>query len=195
MATYKAEHLKAMIRQVVREEIKGVVSEVISEVLSDRYLKHLAESAAAARPRGVSMNLPIQGDDENDEETPTVLSNDILGVGEDNPAYTKESKKDGVRQFESANPMLSLFFEGTKPIDVGEDEDDGFDKDLIEAARAEKATLPENKKRPVQEVWKELAGVKNVKKPSAPSPEEIEALQKREENRLKMMREQLDKRT
>jgi hypothetical protein len=119
MATYKADHLKVMIREVVRQELREQVAAVISEVLAEKFLRQLAESAAAAQPRGVA-HLHIQGDDDQEEEeTPSILSNDILGVGQENPRFKKVPKSDGVRQFgenNERNEMLSLFFEGTQPV-------------------------------------------------------------------------------
>src|SRR5512147_488005 len=98
MATYKANHLKAMIREVVREEIREVVSSVISEVLAEKFLRQLAESAVASRPRGVS-DIAIQGDEEEpDEDIPGPLDNHILGVGQEDPVFKKVPKDDHVRQ-------------------------------------------------------------------------------------------------
>jgi hypothetical protein len=116
MATYKADHLKEMIRGVVREEIRGVVANVIAEVLSERYLKQLVESAA---PRVNTLSIQGEEPDDEDDNIPHALSNNVLGVGQENPVFKKTPKQDHVRQFgegDERNDMLSLFFEGTKPI-------------------------------------------------------------------------------
>ncbi len=120
---FKAEQLKEMIRTLVREEIREVVVATINEVLTERYLRKLAESVVSARPRGVS-DLDIMGDEEEpDEETPGPLSNSILAPGQENPRFKKVPKDDGVRQFHEGmdrNSMISLFFEGTKPLKESE---------------------------------------------------------------------------
>jgi hypothetical protein len=193
MATYKAEHLKEMIRTVVREEMRSVVAGVISEVLSDRYLKKLAESAVSSQPRGVN-RLDIMGDETEEEETPSVLANNILGVGQENPVFKKVQKEKGVKQFSEdveRNEMLSLFFEGTKPITASEnsmptpgDTDEDYGNEAV-------AQIPVEKKevKRMTEVWRQLAGVN--KPPPAPvaSPAELEKL---EEARLKRLRDQLE---
>jgi hypothetical protein len=127
MAKYKADHLIEMIRGVVREEVKlqvkGLVAETISEVLSERYLRKLIETNAGARPRGVSMSFPIQGDDEPDEDVPEALDNNIQAPGQPNPRFQKTPKNRSVQQFHEEtkrNEMLSLFFEGTQPLDKQE---------------------------------------------------------------------------
>ena len=191
MATYKAEHLREMIRSVVREEMRGVVSGVIAEVLSEKFLKQLAESAVASRPRGVS-NLPIQGDDEYEEETPQVLSNTILGVGQKHPMFHKDSSKTKVRQYESdesevnesaqRNQMLSLFFEGTKPLEREED---------IEVMPGEVPIPMEKPKvKALTETWVAMAqGIDNkVAEKRAALQKDPEA----EAARIKKMREALD---
>lgn len=183
MATYKAEHLQEMIRKVVRSEIKGVVADVIAEVLSERYLKQLAESTAAANaPRGAN-RLPVVGDDTSDEdnEVPLTLANTILGVGQDNPAYVKEPKGSRVKQFVkedvNRNEMLSLFFEGTRPLKE------------VESKVEEGIQLPDPESSPELARWAELAkaadSLAEAKKPIAKN---VEA----EEARIKRMREQLE---
>lgn len=123
---FKAEQLKEMIRVLVREEIRSVVKETINEVLSERYLQKLAE-VAASRPRGVGRTMHIaDGDDQEDEGTPEILRNDSDGI------YTKHPMKhsDGLEDDEpeqlapvsfvpegmERNEMISLMFEGTRPI-------------------------------------------------------------------------------
>lgn len=183
MATYKADHLKEMIRQVVREEIRGVIAQTINEVFAERYLRRIIESAAAARPRGVS-NLHIQGDDEpGDEEVPRTLANTILGVGQENPVFKKVPKDDGVRQFnegkDERNEMLSLFFEGTKPIP--EDDGEGLPEGV--AIPVEK---PEVKA--LTEVWTALAT--GMEADAARKKPQVDPAA--EEARLKKLRESLD---
>lgn len=207
MAKYNASQMRELIREVVRSEIKSVVAETISEVLSDRYLRHLAESAAAAQPRGVA-NLHIQGDDEEpDEEVPHALENSILGVGEENLVFKKEPKDDGVQQFhegEKRNEMLSLFFEGTRPInelerDAGyaaaaDDDEEGVTVPGMPPAPPPPARPAAPARRPMTEVWQTLAGVKPTgDKPAAQAaPLSPEAREQFEEARLKRLREQLE---
>ena len=190
MATYKADHLKEMIRQVVREEIRGVISQTISEVFAERYLKNIVESAVAARPRGVN-NLSIMGDDEEEEqEIPEPLANTILGVGQEDPVFKKVPKSDGVKQFSEGkdrNEMLSLFFKDTTPFNSSEL---AADDHAMEGAVKESVAPPTKEESRMTEVWKTLAG---VDKPAAPAPvANVADLEKREESRLKMLRERLE---
>jgi len=187
MATYKASHLKEMIRQVVREEIKGVVSEVIAEVLSERYLRRLAESVVTAAPRGVS-DLHIQGDEEHEEETPEVLANSILGVGQRHPMFHKDSSKTKVRQHEGKrlrtpeqpDDMMSRFFEGTRPLKE------------IEEDHAEGVPLPSSEEgQEVVSRWGEVAAAAN-RLAEEKKPVKVTDLAA-EEARLKQIRESLDR--
>jgi len=191
MATYKAEHLKEMIRTVVREEMRSVVAGVISEVLSERYLKKLAESAVSSQPRGVN-HLDIMGDDTEEDETPSILANNILGVGQENPVFKKTPKDKSVKQFSEdveRNEMLSLFFEGTKPITSSENAmpTPGDTDDAEYEEQAPPREKPEVKR--MTEVWRELAGVNKPAPAPVASPE---ALEKLEDARLKRLREQLE---
>lgn len=178
---FKASDLKDMIRLVVREEMYDVTKMVINEVLSERYLKQLVETS---RPRGVS-NLAIQGDETEEEVKPEVLDNDIFGVGQENPVFKKVPKEDHVRQYEEGeerNEMLSLFFEGTRPLDQ------------VESVMEEGVPLSLDKK-PVADMadrWKTLVdGANRIAESRRPmqSPKSLES----EEIRLKMLRDQLDK--
>ena len=185
MATrFKANDLQEMIRRIVREEMGSVVKEAINEILSERYLKKLAESAAGHnRPRGVS-NLAIQGDADPEDETPEVLSNDILGVGQQNPVFKKGPSSKHVRQHnegDDRDEMLSLFFEGTRPINEAE------------AEHEEGIPLPIDEK-PVAEMakkWRHLIteADKAAETRRPMKSNNIEA----EEARLKMLRESLDR--
>jgi hypothetical protein len=201
MATrFKATDLKEMIRSIVREEMLTVTKQAINEVLSERYLKQLAE-VAASRPRGVGRTMHIaDGDDQEVEEAPHPLDNPTQGI------YTRHPSKhdDGVddeddQNFERSTPrltpegrerneMLSLFFEGTKPLkEIEERVEEG-----IPLERMQPPPMPQNGgRRPMNEVWKELAGVGK----SAPKQASLDKaeLEKREEMRLKMLRESLEK--
>ena len=214
MSTYKAEHLKALIRETVREEIRETVAGVIAEVISERYLRKLAEGIAAARPRGVA-DLDIQGDDEPDDDyTPRPLANHIRGVGQDDPVFQKEPKRDHVRQFGEGterNTMLNRFFEGTRPLDAVEREAgmfqpgaDGIEppphyEDEESEQEQDDIPLEESVARPargaprreMKDIWRELAGVKDASAPPAIDPA---VRQKLEEDRLKRQREMLETR-
>lgn len=188
MARYSAEHLKEMIRETVRSEIKRVVAETISEVLSERYLRQLAESAVAARPRGVA-DLPIMGDEEDpDEPVPRPLANNIRGVGQPHPRFQKTPPERQVKQYNEAaepgpraldrNGMLSLFFEGTQPIDQRD------------SAASEGVPLPVDDHPEEVSHWQELMRgaeqLSEMKKPAKVADPSME------EARIKRMREQLD---
>lgn len=135
MAKYKADHLKEMIRGVVREEVRALAVEmvreemrttagaVIAEVLSEKFLRKIMSEGTVA-PRGVA-TLEIQGDDAVEEEAPHALSNDILGVGQNNPFFKKDPSEKRVVQYEEEEEVdeaaipdefNSIFFEGTKPL-------------------------------------------------------------------------------
>ena len=191
MATYKADHLKAMIREVVRQEIKEVVSGVIAEVLSERYLRHLAEATVRNAPRGVS-DLHIQGDDEHEEETPEPLANTILGVGQKHPMFHKDSSKTKVQQHESVRrlrtaeqpeDMMSLFFEGTRPLkEIEEEHEEGVSLEKV-------APVTESAAEPNVAVWGEIAqAMDRVAANKKPMVDPVA-----EENRIKKMREALDR--
>lgn len=180
---FKAEQLTEMIRTLVRAEIKEVVTQTINEVLSERYLKRLAESVVSSRPRGVA-DLDIQGDDEEpDEETPHALENNILAPGEENPVFKKVPDDDHVRQVdegEKRNEMLSLFFEGTRPLKE------------IEANAPTAEELASRLPKALQEqtdVWKRM--VKGMEE-SAERKRPI-VTQEAEEARLKRLRESLNR--
>ncbi len=195
---FKVEELREMIRALVRSEIKSVVVETINEVLSERYLKRLAE-AAASRPRGVGPTMHIaDGDDHEEEEAPRVLSNPTRGVYGKHPMkHDDQLEDDEPQQHLTTIPegverddMMSMFFEGTKPLAE------------IEAKAEEGVPLPiereerraaEEGRQPITEVWRTLAGVKPVSPAAAPSPEERAALEKREADRLRMIRESLER--
>jgi hypothetical protein len=211
MATFKADQLREFVRSVVRKEIKETVASAISEVLSERYLRKLAESAVGARPRGVA-DLSIMGDDEEpDEEVPHALANTIQGAGQEHPRFQKEPNGNHVRQHNEEfqhNPMLSLFFEGTKPLNVVEREAGmaaeadsegvqmppewtGASDDVEPEPERRPARQEPTGRRPMNEVWSTLAGVKKV--PQAQSETvDVDTRQKLEEDRLKRMREQLE---
>jgi hypothetical protein len=190
MATYKADHLKEMIRSVVRQEIKEVVTNVIAEVLSERYLKQLVE-VNASRPRGVGRTMHIaDGDDQDDEGTPEVLPNPTQGIYRKHPMKHSDSLEDDEPQTtmpegKQRDEMLSLFFEGTKPLkQIEEQVQEGIPLEKI-------ADEPSDGRRPLTEVWATLAGVK--KQPSASPPADASELEKREELRLKRLRESLER--
>ena len=191
MATYKADHLKEMIRGVVRQEIKEVVTNVIAEVLSERYLRQLVEGAAS-RPRGVGRTLHIaDGDDQDDEGTPEILPNPTHGIYRKHPMKHSDSLEDDDDEPQTTIPegkqrdeMLSLFFEGTKPLKMIEEQvEEGVPLEAI-------ADDAKDGRRPLNEVWMELAGVK--KQPTV-TPAEKSDMEKREEMRLKMLRESLER--
>ncbi len=181
---FKATDLKEMIRTLVREEIREVVVATINEVLTERYLRKLAESAVSARPRGVS-DLDIQGDDEEpDEETPGPLSNSILGVGQDDPVFKKVPKDDAVHQFHEGmdrNQMLSLFFQGTRPLKEIE----------ANAPTAEELETPRMPKELSEQadVWNKMVkGMEKIAEGKRPV-----VSQEAEEARIKKMREELSR--
>lgn len=186
MATrFKAADLKEVIREVVRQEIREVVVQTINEVLSERYLRGLAESAYGARPRGVA-TLDVQdGDEEPDEDVPGALSNDILGVGQRNPVYKKESEGRGVRQHRKSegvdrNAMLNLFFEGTRPLDEIEAQaDEGVLIDVVDPDAARTVSK-----------WKETA---DAAAQLAEQRREMRLNPEAEMARIKKMREELDR--
>lgn len=181
---FKASDLHEMIRRIVRQEMGSVMKEAINEALSDRFLKHLAENAVGARPRGVS-DLSIMGDEEQkDEETPHPLRNTILGVGQEDPVFKKTPKPDHVRQpheGKNRDEMLSLFFEGTRPLAEREREsptEDELNVPALPKPMAEQA-----------DIWKRMVqGMDRVAENKRPmsSPESEEA-------RIKKMREELDR--
>ena len=184
MATrFKTNDLKEMIRSLVREELEGVLKSTINELLSERYLKQLAE--ASSRPRGVSQNLPIQGDEDEEEVSPKVLSNSILGIGQKNPIFKKEPSSKRVVQHNENNQrdeMLSLFFEGTRPLSETEREID------------EGVPLPLEQK-PIEDMankWKYLVEAADQAAESR-RPMKVTRSVEAEEARLKMVREQLER--
>jgi hypothetical protein len=186
MATrFKSSDLQEMIRKIVRSEMKEVVAATINEVLSERYLKGLAESAVAARPRGVN-NLHIQGDepDDEDDNVPHTLANTILGVGQENPVFKKVPKDDGVRQFKEGvdrNEILNLFFEGTKPLQRQEEKaEEGIPLDMDNPAIAEAASKWSDLVKQADQLSETRKPIQAPKDPAA------------EEARIKRMREQLD---
>lgn len=192
MATYKADHLKAMIREVVRQEIREVVSGVIAEVLSERYLKQIAESAA--RPRGVGPTMHIaDGDDHVEEDTPEVLRNRTKGIYKSHPMKHDDSIDEEeevgttMPEGKTRNEMLSLFFEGTKPLkEIEAREEEGVQLEELDAP-----TEDASGRRPIVEVWQTLAGVGPKK--AEVSDDEVEAARAREERRLKQLRESLER--
>ena len=192
MATrFKSTDLKEMIRLIVREEMTGVVKEAINEVLSERYLKQLAE--ASVRPRGVGPTLHIADGDDNDvEEAPVMLRNDHEGIyyrhpskHDDEPEEEQELSSPPMAENIARDEMLSLFFEGTKPLkEVEASVEEGIPLENI---------MPEphrhgQARRPMTEVWQKLAGVEK-KEPTR----ELNDREKREEQRLKMLRESLER--
>jgi hypothetical protein len=187
MAKYKADHLIEMIRGVVREEVKsqvkGLVAETISEVLSERYLRKLIETNVGARPRGVSMSFPIQGDDEPDEDVPEALDNNIQAPGQPNPRFQKMPKNRSVQQFHEEtkrNEMLSLFFEGTQPLDQQEAK-------VAEGVPLEQIAEATDSEGPAKwaELFKDAERLAETKRPIQKDPAAEEA-------RLARLRAQLD---
>lgn len=200
MATrFKANDLQAMIRSIVREEMVDVVKGAINEVLSERYLKQLAE--ASVRPRGVGPTLHIADGDDNDvEEAPTILSNPTRGIYNKHPMKHDDELDDDDENCEpelttenvERNEMLSMFFQDTKPlneVEARQDEGIPLERIIPEGAAFPQRKTTQGAKRPIAEVWRELAGVKKDVAPAA----NMEALEKREEMRLKMLRESLDR--
>lgn len=191
MATrFKANDLQEMIRALVRQEMKENLAEMINEVFSERYLRKIVETANGAKPRGVN-NLAIQGDDEEeDEEVPHTLQNSILGVGQENPVFKKTPKPDHVRQHGDDEPldedtqrneMLSLFFEGTKPIKAQEEKaDEGIPLDMENPVIAEQADRWKDMLKAADQLSEQRKPIQQAKDPAA------------EEARIKRMREQLD---
>jgi len=202
MATrFKANDLQEMIRSLVRKEMKENLATMLNEVFSERYLSKIVETVSAAKPRGVN-NLSIQGDgpDDEDENIPHALANDILGVGQENPVYRKEPKSDGVEQYDEntkRNDMLSLFFENTTPLDAEQYVPDEEEQRVFAEANAhnqppqrKQQTRQAQGRKSQEEVWKELAG---VKAPQTTSDTVSMADQEKfEELRLKRMRESLE---
>mgnify|MGYP006297355587 CR=1 FL=1 len=83
------------------------------------------------------------------------------------------------------NEVLSMFFEGTKPLqEMEERQAEGVSLDSLSGNKGDR--------KPMTEVWRTLAG---VKKPAAPSQSSIskDDLEAREEKRLKMLRESLER--
>ena len=208
MATrFKATDLKEMIRSIVKEEMLSVTKQAINEILSERYLKQLAE-IAASRPRGTGRTLHVADGDDNDvEDTPVVLGNSTKGIYSRHPSKHDDDPEDDDQNFDRSAPrltpegkerneMLSLFFEGTKPLpNSGPDTEAASFEELGIELPSEAAPPPMPKqtagRRPITEVWKELAGVDKAK---APAPVASQAdLEKREETRLKMLRESLER--
>jgi hypothetical protein len=194
MATrFKAADLKEMIRSLVRQEMKENLAEMINEVFSERYIKKLVETATTSQPRGVN-HLDIMGDETEEEETPSILANNILGVGQENPVFKKVPKEKGVKQFSEdveRNEMLSLFFEGTQPITASEnamptpgDTDEDYGNEAV-------APIPVEKKevKRMTEVWRTLAG---VDKPAVAPVANVAEMEKLQEARLKRLRDQLE---
>lgn len=226
---FKADQLKEMIRLLVREELTGAVKAAINEILSERYLRQIAE-VAASRPRGVGRTMHIaDGDDNDDEGTPEILANTTAGIYNKHPMKHDDHLDDD--EPELAGPsittipeglerddMMAKFFEGTRPIneidadagvsfEIGEDGAVLEEEDApIQALAAPRRGSPAKGKvrRPMTEVWRELAGVKKEGaapraaeiRPGAPLPvdPQVEAERvKMEEARLKRLRESLER--
>ena len=198
MAKFKADQLHEMIRSIVRQEIdeavikrmNEVVVKTINEVLSERYLKQLAENIA--RPRGVGPTLHIADGDDNEEEGVPPIGpqnfggRDIYGKHPmkrddeiDEQAEEPELRAENIDR----NDMLSLFFEGTRPLEEVEESDGVPLEKIMPQARGEK--------KQITEVWRTLAGVKPEAPPARSTDKE--ALEAREEMRLKMLRESLER--
>lgn len=184
---FKTDEFRQLVKEIVRSEIKEVVTQAIAEVLSERYLRKLvSESAAAARPRGVS-SLPIMGDDEPEEQpVPQPLENSILGVGQEDPVFKKVPSDKRVRQANESterNEMLGLFFEGTKPLrDVEASVEEGLplpvnNPEVAEAATRWRTLLEEADKR---------TEMKRQAQPVDPSYEEERLKRKREQLEVKV---------
>lgn len=225
---FKAEQLKEMIRVLVREELTGAVKSAINEILSERYLKQIAE-VAASRPRGVGRTLHIaDGDDNYDEGTPEILANTTQGIYGKHPMKHDDRLEDDEPEEQGPtlttipegierDDMMAKFFEGTRPIneidadagvsfEIGEDgtvlqEEDVPIQQLSSPRRGRPAKGP---RRPLSEVWTELAGVNKGDaptqvaeiRPGAPIPmdPQIQAERmKMEEMRLKRLRESLER--
>lgn len=194
MATrFKATDLKEMIRSIVKEEMLAVTKQAINEVLSERYLKQLAETASS-RPRGVGRTMHIaDGDDQEVEEAPHPLDNPTQGIYQRHAIKHDDEIDEDVAPARSLTPegrerneMLSLFFEGTKPLQEIEDrQEEGIPLEKIEAKNTGR--------RPMNEVWKELAGVGTKTAAKMTPAADTSDLERREEMRLKMLRESLER--
>jgi hypothetical protein len=222
---FKAEQLKELIRILVREELTGAVKQAINEILSDRYLQQIAE-AAASRPRGVGRTMHIaDGDDNYEEGTPEILSNTTMGIYNKHPMKHDDRLEDDepelvgpsistIPEGIDPNDMRSLFFEGTRPIneidaDAGvvfnleEGDDEGVPVPQVARSAPSRAPAPSRTpaRRPLNEVWSELAGVKKEAsraeiRPGSPLPvdPQVEAERmKFEEARLKRLRDSLER--
>lgn len=204
MAKFKADQLHEIIRAIVRQEINEavvqkmneVVVKTINEVLSERYLTKLAENVAS-RPRGVGRTMHIaDGDDHDEEGTPQPMRNDDRGIYHVHPSKHDDEVEDddaGEPQLQAEdlerNEMLSLFFEGTKPLqEVEAQVEEGVPLERITEMRRDN-----DGRQPIQEVWKTLAGVKKPAQAQQTSrPVDTAALEAREEARLKQLRESLE---
>ena len=224
---FKAEQLKEMIRVLVREEIKDVVKATINEVLSERYLKELAE-VAASRPRGVSRTLHIaDGDDAEEEGVPQILANTTRGIYGRHPIKHSDSIDDDeagqegpkvttIPEGHERDEFMSLFFEGTKPINEMEREAGVDDLDDSAAMLAEMegqnpmpeipdVPLPHRKdpakktkaRRTAEQLWTTLAGVKpgqqeSPERQALNEEQDRKKMQELEEKRLERLRASLD---
>ena len=179
MATrFKATDLKEMIRLLVREEMRGVIKETIDEVLSERYLRQLAETAMPRK------DVKVQ-----EEETPQVLANVSAMPQNRDEEYRvapDNLRNIGMSENDTRNEMLSLFFEGTKPLNESEMQA----PEIEEGVKIEALVKKSPGKKSMTEVWRQLAG---VNKQTQSAPANAEALEAREEKRLKMLRESLER--
>jgi len=186
MATrFKANDLQEMIRTLVRKEMKENLASMMNEIFSERYLSKIVETVSNAKPRGVN-NLSIQGDgpDDEDENVPHTLANNILGVGQENPVFKKVPKSDGVKQYKEEidrNGILNLFFEGTKPLQSKEEvAEEGVTLDMENPVVAEAAGKWADLVKQADQLSENRKPILAQKDPAA------------EEARIKRMREQLD---
>jgi hypothetical protein len=120
----KGTDLKEMIRAIVHEEMRTVVTEVINEVMTERYMKKVvaealneqrAPSRAPLALRDLEEDISTQDDEEDDLPAPHRLANTTKGV------YDRHPIKKEVREQVARDPRMSMFFEGTKPLDEVEE--------------------------------------------------------------------------
>lgn len=114
----KSDEFRKMIREIVLSEMKEIVAQTISEVLSERYLRKIVSEASRTRRSELEETL-IGQSHEPPQKTPAdgEYENNDEGVYQQH-AIKKESRKKTIDR----DGVMSLFFEGTEPLDVREEE-------------------------------------------------------------------------
>lgn len=191
MAKMNSAQLGEMIRLIVKQEIRETVMSTINEVLSERYLRQLAESAAS-RPRGVGRTMHIADGDDNDEEgTPSIMRNNDRGIYAKHPSIHEDKPEEDspnapeLSEDHERNEMLSMFFEGTKPLtQVEEQADEGIPLEVLN----EKFNIAARAKTDVRH-FKDLFDGANAKSVGLRIQKDPVA----EERRIAALRESLDR--